>query len=289
MTTNESFERLHILLVDDSIVNQKVIAQILKKNLGGPDCSVEIADSGEQALKILGIGDGGSPEEGRKFRARFDLILMDVHMMGINGLEVTRIIREEEKAVGCHIPIIGMTASIKGKDKEKCLKAGMDFYLTKPISAKDLLETIDNLLKGQILTSPKKVQSEVSESKTEGLPINLEMAYSIVDGNIELLKKMVSRVMSFYPMEIEEMQRALSDSNVEQLNRAAHRLKGSIGMIGAEKTYELADRLEEIDANEEPDEAKTVLALLTEELERVKQFVSEPGWEKQRDNENINC
>ena len=280
MAICDSLERLHILLVDDCLVNQKVIAETLKKNYKVPDLSVELADSGEQALKILGIGDGGSPKEWLKSRTRFDLILMDVQMIGISGLEVTRIIREEEKGVGCHIPIIGLTASLKEKDKEKCFKAGMDFYLAKPVILKKLLETIDHLLKGQSLPSPEKVQSEVSEAGKEGLPINLEMAQSIVGGNTELLKRIVNRVIISYPMEIEEMQRALSNSNSEQLNKIAHRLKGSIGMIGAEKAFEFAQRLEEMGLNKESDEAKTVLALLKEELERVKQFVSRPGWER---------
>ncbi|MGA1825119.1 MAG: response regulator [bacterium] len=289
MAIYESFERLHILLVDDCIVNQKIMSETLKKAHTVPDFSVEIADSGEQALKILGISDGCSLKEVLKSKPRFDLIVMDVQMMGISGLEVTRIIREEEKGGGYHIPIIGLTASVKEKDKEACFKAGMDFYLAKPISPRTLLETIDYLLKGQGLSSPENVQCEISEPETDGAPINIEMAQSIVGGNTELLKRMVTRIITLYPMEIENMQKAFSNSDLEQVHRLAHRLKGSIGMIGAKKAFELAQRLEDVSISGESDEAKTLLALLKDELKRVERFASKPDWEKQIDNENINC
>ncbi len=127
--TPTRFDSLRILLVEDSIVNQKLAATLLRKR--GHDVSV--ANNGREALESLES-------------QTFDLVLMDIQMPEMDGLEATRAIRKKEQATGAHIPIIALTAHALDGDRERCLDAGMDNYLAKPIHAKRLLETIEATL-----------------------------------------------------------------------------------------------------------------------------------------------
>jgi CheY-like chemotaxis protein len=116
----------HVLLAEDNPVNQRVVQRILEKR----GHSVVVTSSGREALDAL-------------TKHTFDLILMDVQMSEIDGIEATRTIREAEKASGAHIPIIALTAHAMKGDKDKCLAAGMDGYLSKPIHALDLLNLVE--------------------------------------------------------------------------------------------------------------------------------------------------
>jgi CheY-like chemotaxis protein len=119
---------LRILLAEDNLVNRKLVARLLEKH--GDE--VELAGDGEEVLEKLA---------GREF----DLILMDVQMPGLDGLETTRRIRQEEHGTGRRIPIIALTAHAMEGDRERCLEAGMDAYLTKPIRPRDLADSIDEI------------------------------------------------------------------------------------------------------------------------------------------------
>jgi two-component system, sensor histidine kinase and response regulator len=117
--------RLQILLAEDNRVNQKVATQLLKKR----GHQVVHAGNGEEALGALA-------------ERSFDLVLMDVHMPGMDGIEATMAIREKEKSTGLHQPIIAMTALAMTGDRERCLAAGMDGYLSKPIDLRKLDELL---------------------------------------------------------------------------------------------------------------------------------------------------
>jgi two-component system sensor histidine kinase/response regulator len=122
---------LRILLVEDSVVNQKLAVGLLKKH----DHTVVVANHGKEALEISTSQD-------------FDLILMDVQMPEMDGFEATRNIREREKREGGHVPIIAMTAHALTGDRQRCLAAGMDEYVPKPIRLEDLLGAIHSVLRG---------------------------------------------------------------------------------------------------------------------------------------------
>ncbi len=119
---------LHILLAEDNIVNQKLGLRLLEKY----GHSAVVANNGREALKRLE-------------NEHFDLVLMDVQMPEMDGFDVTAAIREKEQATGEHIPIIAMTAHVMQGDRERCLAAGMDGYVSKPIRPKDLFDTIIGL------------------------------------------------------------------------------------------------------------------------------------------------
>jgi CheY-like chemotaxis protein len=120
---------VRVLLAEDNLVNQKLMTHILKKK----GYAVTLASDGLQALDAYQ-------------RQPFDLVLMDVQMPEMGGFEVTRIIRELEAPAGGHLPIIALTAHAMKGDRERCLEAGMDDYLSKPIQAAALFETMDRLL-----------------------------------------------------------------------------------------------------------------------------------------------
>jgi CheY-like chemotaxis protein len=128
----ESRRKLRVLLVEDNRVNQLVAARLLGKR----GHMVVIAGNGKEALAAL--DEPGS--------AGFDVILMDVQMPEMDGFETSRIIRAREQSSGKHIPIVAMTAHAMKGDKELCLAAGMDRYVSKPIQVEELFAAIDNML-----------------------------------------------------------------------------------------------------------------------------------------------
>jgi CheY-like chemotaxis protein len=117
--------RLRVLLAEDNRVNQTLAVRILQKR----GHTVEAVENGRQAIEALG-------------RQPFDLILMDLQMPELGGVEATMLIREREKSVGGHIPIIAVTANALAGDRERCLNAGMDDYVSKPIQVKELFAAI---------------------------------------------------------------------------------------------------------------------------------------------------
>jgi CheY-like chemotaxis protein len=118
---------LRLLLAEDTPANQKLIAAILKKRGHG----VSIASNGEEALRFLDSQE-------------FDLVLMDVQMPVMDGFQTTSAIREREKTAGGRMPIVAMTAHAMQGDRERCLAAGMDAYIPKPINVAELIEVIEN-------------------------------------------------------------------------------------------------------------------------------------------------
>jgi two-component system sensor histidine kinase/response regulator len=116
---------LHVLLAEDNRINQKIATRLLEKR----GHHVALAENGDEALAALA-------------QRSFDLVLMDVHMPGIDGIEATKAIREQEKSTGLHQPVIAMTALAMTGDRERCLAAGMDGYLSKPIDLQKLDEVL---------------------------------------------------------------------------------------------------------------------------------------------------
>jgi len=138
----EGRRKLHILLAEDNKVNQLLASRLLGKR----GHEVVIAENGRQALAALEErGSGG-----------FDLILMDVQMPDMDGFEATGIIRAREKSTGMHVPIIAMTAHTMKGDEERCLAAGMDGYVSKPVQVEQLFATIDTVLSGLPAPAPLK-------------------------------------------------------------------------------------------------------------------------------------
>jgi CheY-like chemotaxis protein len=128
-TASQSVRSLRILLVEDGLANRKLAQGLLERR----GHVVTIAEDGQQALDCLE-------------QQSFDLILMDVQMPVMDGLDATRAIRERERLSGGRVPIVALTAHALKEDRQRCLDAGMDGYLAKPIRAKDLYEKIESFM-----------------------------------------------------------------------------------------------------------------------------------------------
>ncbi len=213
-------KRLRILIAEDNAVNQKLAASILQKR--GHD--VVIAGDGKLALMELD-------------KNRFDVILMDVQMPEMDGLEATAAIREREKHQGGHIPIIAMTAHAMAGDSDRCLAAGMDAYIAKPVQARELIETVECL--GGL--------SETAHThKTESNILDIEALLARVDGDVDLLREVINLFIESSPNLLAEIRSAIESGNSQALQHVSHTLKGSVSTFTGGAAYQAALTLEKI-------------------------------------------
>ncbi|MBU4311635.1 MAG: response regulator [Candidatus Omnitrophica bacterium] len=238
--TLEGIKKLRILLAEDNKVNQKVASTMLTKR----GHSVIIVENGKQALDILS-------------RESFDLILMDVQMPEMDGYEATRAIREREKTTGFHIPIIAMTAHALKGDREKCIEAGMDDYIPKPIKMEELFKAVE----GKGVT--------VDNSDNIGKVFSIEKALGQVGGDRGVLKEVINIYRQEYPKQLEEIQQAINKKDAETLRLIAHTIKGAVGNFDAKPAFEIALALENIGKSKDLSNAANIANKLTAELKRL--------------------
>jgi len=243
-----SQRKLRILLAEDNAVNQKLVVRMLEKR----GHSILVTVNGKEALAAIE-------------KQAFDLVLMDVQMPDMDGFEATAEIRRREKESGGHIPIIAMTAHAMKGDRERCLDAGMDAYVSKPIAIKDLLDTIH-------CSFPSDGESDgpCPAGRPESAAIDMEVALGRVDGDAELLQELAGIFLDEYPRMMSDIRAAIGNHDCEALQRAAHALKGSVGNFGAEGTAESALRLETMGRNADLSDVEKALVDLEQEMERVK-------------------
>jgi two-component system sensor histidine kinase/response regulator len=252
---------LRILLAEDSPTNQ-LIATI---NLEQAGYLVEVVDNGRKAVQALDEGN-------------FDLVLMDVYMPEMDGLEATRAIRRTEEASGQHIPIVAMTGTDTQKHRQECLEAGMDGFITKPVTQCELHEAITVLLpKDQDMQMEELEEGESSEPI---LSVNLYEALKVVDGDVELLRHVVEMFLQEYAVQMAALRDALERQDGPGVEGAAYKLKGVLGNVGGLAACDLARQLESMGETGELDDGWAILEALETEVARVVAFFSAPGWDK---------
>jgi CheY-like chemotaxis protein len=224
LVSDESARRYegHVLLVEDNPVNQKVAVRFLER-MG---CRVRVADNGAEGVKAYQ-------------ETRFDLVLMDLQMPVMDGLTATRRVRELEAQSGHTTPIVALTANAMAGQLERCMEAGMNGFLTKPLEIERLHETLE--LYG---LAAHTVDKNVSNTQEAGAPINLARLNEITDGDPEFAFELASTFISSGEQVLEEVQAALAALDRNALSRAAHKLKGASANIHAEALRELAYALE---------------------------------------------
>jgi PAS domain S-box-containing protein len=243
----ENRRSLAVLVAEDSPVNMKLIVRLLEKR----GHTVTKAESGRGVLRALEKG-------------RFDLILMDIQMPEMDGLEATATIREREKATGEHIPIVAMTAHAMKGDRERCLDAGMDAYVSKPVRAGELFETIETV-------APNGVRSGIGmpDDVESSEVIDWDAAIKHFEGDVELMKEIAGMLLEEGPILIELMKDALSRCDSNGLERAAHTMKGSVGNFVAKPAFLAAQRVEQIGRDGNMSEAQEACTALERELDRL--------------------
>jgi CheY-like chemotaxis protein len=254
-TIQDARKQLKVLLAEDNPVNQKLAMRILEKR----GHHVVAVSNGREAIDTYE-------------KEHFDLVLMDVQMPEVDGFEATQRIRQIEKRKGGHIPIVAMTAHAMKGDREKCLAAGMDEYVPKPIKTQELHNVIENLaLKSvdQDKSGERSLDSQNDDGPTKDI-FDLNQALQVVDGDKKLLKEITVMFLEELKVNLEGIVQAIRKKDADALEKAAHSLKGSVGNLGAKRAYGAAYRLESIGKEGRLSEAKGALAELKKELEELK-------------------
>jgi len=238
---------LRILLAEDSLVNQKLAVGLLERE----GHSVVVANNGQEAL--------GAAES-----QPFDLVLMDVQMPEMDGLEATAAIRAREKRTGRHLPIIAMTAHAMQGDRERCLEAGMDEYLAKPIRARQLLAMIETVVGAALPAgaAPPPVPPPGDEVDWPG-------TLRAVGGDRDLLHSMAETALEEYPRLVAAIRQAIAGRDAAGLRLAAHTLQGSVRHFGAPRAFEQAHRMEMIARAGDFPQAEDALPALEAEVARL--------------------
>ena len=220
--------KMRILVAEDNSVNQRLAARVLEKE----GHSVTIAGSGQAAVDLFD-------------ERPFDLILMDIQMPGLDGLQATARIRDKERGSARHVPIVAMTAQAAESDRLRCLESGMDAYVTKPVHVPSLLKMIESVGGGG-----KSMNTELAGEDThvETLLRQLDesLALSRVGGDVELLKEVIGLFLGDYPSTFEKIKSAVAASDARALEHSAHSLKGSVSTFGAGRAFEAAFTLEKL-------------------------------------------
>ena len=249
---DESQPKLNILLAEDNAVN-RVLAQKLLQKQGHIVTSV---NNGREALRLWEQNQSG----------QFDIILMDVQMPEMDGLQATTLIRERERVTGTHIPIIAVTAHAMKGDRERCLAAGMDAYITKPINPAELAATIQ-----AAFPAGAKLSAIPVEPIAEG-PSDAELLARF-DGDSELLKELAGIFLQECPKMLDEIREALRTGDAKTLERAAHTLKGSVGNFALPGPWETAQRLELLAKSGELTGAEDIFHTLEQQLAQFNQIL----------------
>ena len=249
----EEGRSLRILVAEDNAVNQKIASSMLEKR----GHMVVLAENGKAALEAIE----------KREAPPFDLVLMDVQMPEMDGLEATRLIREKEKATGKHIPIVALTAhAIKG-DKEMCLEAGMDGYVSKPLQAENLLAAMKEVMSG--CEEPEPV---IPAFRDAGNGIfDLEQSLAVLDGDLELFEEIVGIFLDSSPGSMADIRDAVIRADAFKLNRSAHTLKGAVANFGARRVFETALRLEKMGEENNLSACADEFRTLEREIEILKQ------------------
>jgi CheY-like chemotaxis protein len=242
---------LHILVAEDNDFNAQLLEQLLVRR----GHRVRLANNGREALSLV--------EE-----VAFHLLLLDVHMPELDGFQVIQAIRERERSSGGHLPVVALTARSRKEDRERCLAAGMDDFLAKPIQAADLWAAIDRVV------GPRppvvKGSSDHATARGPGL-LDPRVLLAACGGDAVILEKICQAFRNRLPEHLTAVQDALRSRDTARLREAAHKL---CGMVAAFSTVAggVASDLEDHAAQGQLEEARPLvgqLELMARELVRA--------------------
>ena len=256
-----------MLLAEDHPVNQLLAKRIFRK-LGH---HVTVANNGREAVAAVKAG-------------HFDLVAMDVQMPEMDGLAATIAIRSWEKTTGKHTPIIALTAHAMKGDRERCLEAGMDGYISKPIRGRELEQVISQVAGA---SSPKTMEKPSQPTATaKDSVLDRDALLAGIDGDRKLLHQLVRLFLADYPKRLQDISKAIQLGDAEALRAAAHALKGSVGNFFAKKAFAAAQQLELIGREGDFSAAGQASATLEAELrlvsDELKQLMGKPSARKRK-------
>ncbi len=226
-------ESRRILLAEDGAINQQVAVRLLEER----GHSVVVVNNGRAAVEQV----AAEP---------FDVVLMDVQMPDMDGLEATAAIRRAETPTGGHIPIVAMTAHAMQGDRDRFLAAGMDGYVAKPVRPHELYAAVEGCAPADV-------------------PFEWDAALESVGGDAAMLRELAEMFFVECPKLMQQIREHIASAAGPELRRAAHTLKGSAHVFGAGEAAEAAQRLEEIGREAAFADAAEALSLLEDEVARL--------------------
>jgi two-component system, sensor histidine kinase and response regulator len=253
----ESSHKLRILVAEDNAVNQAVILRVLQKMGHTP----VLAKTGKEALSFAAS-------------EQFDVVFMDVQMPEMDGLAATAAIREGEKNSGTHLPIFAMTAHAMTGDRERCLRSGMDGYITKPVRFSDIEQT----LAGLALSNPAPLHPPIEPAASTRPAASTQPAATATfwnkaealertQGDENLLDEICQIFLQESPKLLRKLQQAVASGDASGVMHAAHSLKGESSYLCASGTVQAARDLEEMGRKLDLSGARDRLAILEQEME----------------------
>jgi two-component system, sensor histidine kinase and response regulator len=242
---------LKVLLVEDNAVNRLLVRKLLEKH----GHKVILAENGRQAIDAIA-------------REVPDLVLMDVQMPVMDGLEAIRIIRTSEQSSGHHLPIIALTAHAMKGDRERCLDAGADEYLTKPIRTTELFAAVARIKSPLSKPVAPIVQTAQTVASFSPAVFDLPAALDRI-GDKDTLEELARLFTPACQQLMDEIRRALAASDGDALLRAAHTLQGSSASLGAPGIARASQELQKLASSEHWIAARAVFAGLEMEVNRL--------------------
>jgi two-component system sensor histidine kinase/response regulator len=245
---------LHVLLAEDHTVNQILATHLLEMR----GFVVTVVGDGNEALAAIE-------------RQQFDVVLMDIQMPGKDGIEATAVIRSKEVATGAHLPIIALTAHAMKGDRERCISAGMDAYISKPIRSKELFETIESVLH---LSVTEPLPPEKGRDSDDA-PFDEALLLDRTEGSAEVCELLVQTFLKECPAHMAALRRALQQQDAKELATAAHGLKGTIANFTDGAALQATIALEKVSRQGDLPGANEAYRKLAAELERLQTALTE--------------
>jgi len=268
LSADNQQKQLKILLAEDNIVNQEVVTEILK-NLGH---RVTVVNNGLEAVEAVRQGS-------------FDMVFMDVQMPQMGGFEATAEIRKIEQSRGGHMPITAMTAHAMKGDRENCLEAGMDDYISKPISVQRVREVIEGFFgsdgESQICSADHDAApletnySGTSRSQDMSAVIDHESLLNRCIGKPDIVCRVLDRFRQVIPEIIDKMGQEIINDNIDEARQLAHTVKGAAANISANSLWETVAEVEKYLKMGDKEEAVAYLPRLEAELKQCLECISE--------------
>lgn len=265
---NKRVKDKKILLVEDDAVNRKVAVNLLEKN----GHQVTVAENGKAGVRL-------------SERAGFDLILMDIQMPVMDGFTATGLIRKREEKTGIHVPIIAMTAHALKGDQERCLAAGMDDYLTKPIQVMTLL---DKIARWTVFGEPDKTAdgaagpaADVAEQtavQSDAEIVDLPDAIERVMGDAGYLRELMQEFCGMLDGSLKEIAEAIDLPDAGEIAGRAHRLKGTAANLGATALRAAALSLEKAAKADDPAGIRAAYPELVRAADQLKDYTRTLDW-----------
>jgi signal transduction histidine kinase/FixJ family two-component response regulator/HPt (histidine-containing phosphotransfer) domain-containing protein len=251
---------LRVLLVDDNAINQKVAVRILQQYGYQP----EVAGNGREALEKLD-------------RQPFDFIFMDVMMPEMDGLEATRLLRKRQMMGGgnnyqSRIIIVAMTAHAMQGDREKCIAAGMDDYLAKPVRPKDVREMLERW-GGKLLVEAKAPATPADAGPGIEPPVDMDRMMDLTDGNMEGLRELVEMFLNQTHKQFGQIETAIRDGKADEVRRVAHSCAGASATLGMTHMVPKLRELERLGASGSLLDAGKICQAAMHEYALVQQFL----------------